>query len=383
MNKHFLIFSLLHLVLFFACSAVKNPAGKGNQRFFIGTATNEEEEGIYSATFDPLDGTFSSAQRVSTTLNPGFLTVAPNQRFLYAVNGVKGQSEGGVTAYQIQSRSGVLKPINDQPSNGRGPCYISIVPSGNWALVANYSSGSISVFPVGKDGSLGPASDVRQHHGSGPDQERQEGPHAHYVRAGPGGLIYAADLGTDEIVLYQLDEQSGKLQQHLPKAIKVGSGRGPRHLDFHPNGKYIYVLNELTGSVSVFERKEDNSQFTERQTITTLPQGFGGYNKSADIHVHSNGRWVYASNRGDHNSIAVFSIEEESGLLSLVEIEEKGIKWPRNFAIDPSGKFLLVANRDDDSIASFRIEPGTGALSATDHRIVVPQPICLQFVNLR
>ena len=340
-------------------------------RIFVGTGS---EEGIFTMSFDPSDGSFKQ-EHITALRNPSFLNISPDNQYLYSIHRIENQREGAVSSFRI-NEDGSLLQTSQQSTGGNGPCYISTDKTGKWAMVANYSSGSVAAFPVGDDGTLGAASDLKQHEGSSINPNRQKGPHAHYIREGIHGLIYAADLGTDKIMLYQLE--NGKLSTANPAFMETEPGAGPRHIDFHPNGKYVYVMNELGGSVSVYDASQN---FTRLQTISSLPDTFGGTNKSADIHIHPNGKFLYASNRGDYNSIAIFSIDTETGMLTAGGYMQEGVNWPRNFAIAPNGKYLLVANRDDDSITSYHIDPDTGMLSATGFRISVPRPMCIQFVG--
>lgn len=348
-------------------------------RFFVGTASGEITEGIYTVRFHPADGSFTREQKYGGILNPGFLDLAPDGQTLYAIHAIPDQREGGVSAFAVQPDSGALTLLNQRSSMGRGPCYVSVSPSGRWAYVANYGSGSVSAYPILADGRLDSASSVIQHQGSSIHPQRQEGPHAHYIREGTGGYLYAADLGTDQVLLYQMDASTGTLQAAEPPYFSLDPGMGPRHIDYHPNGRFVYVMNELAGSVSVFEYLPEEKTFSALQTLSSLPAGFEGENKSADIHVHPNGRFLYASNRGEANGIAIFLIDETTGMLTYQGAQQEGIVWPRNFAIDPSGQYLLVANRDEDNILSFRIDPETGMLSPTGFQILVPQPICIEF----
>ena len=376
----------LMIMSFFACTEPQQTEEPPKEtpaplvyRLYVGTASGDTAQGIYALNFFEETGDFELLHVTPVATNPAFLTYAADRQYIYCVHGVKGQAQGGVSAYKITPKSGELVKLNQVSSGGQGPCYISAHPDGGWIWVANYSSGTVAAFPIQEDGSLGEASGVVQHEGSSINPDRQEGPHAHYVRQGIGGLIYAADLGMDKVMLYEFDETAGTLNTPSTAYLELEPGSGPRHIDYHPNGEFVYVMNELQGSVSVFRFDEAYNSFERIQTISSLPAGFDGYNKSADIHVHPTGRFLYASNRGDHDSIAVFEIDETNGSLSLVEIQHEGIAWPRNFAIDPGGKYVLVANRNTDDIVSFSIDAETGALSPTGHQVTIPKPMCIQF----
>ena len=383
--------SLLVSLLFYliACTPPNQQAAESptaptiaseSTRAYIGNASGEDSVGIYCMEVNLATGELSLLHQYPDIRNPGYLAIDPSGAYLYAAHAVPNQKEGGVSAFAIDPSSGRLSLLNQQSTMGRGACYVSVNPSSTYAFAANYGSGSVAAFPIGKQGELGEASSVVQHEGSGPNSERQEGPHAHYIQSGIGGFLYAADLGTDKVNLYKLAPTTGELQTGKPAYLTVDPGRGPRHLDFHPSGRFVYIMNELIGSVTGYSYSEAEGSFQTIQTISSLPEDFDGYNKSADIHVHPNGRFLYASNRGDLNSIAVYTIDTETGRLSLADIQSEGIAWPRNFAIDPTGAFLLVANRDTDDIRSFRIDPETGLLNDTGFTVSVPKPICVKFV---
>ena len=348
---------------------------------YIGNASRNESEGLYCAKFYPDSGNFEFLHQSEGLLSPGYLTISPQHSHLYRIHGVKGQKEGGISAFAIDPASYRLSKLNQVSTAGRGPCYVSFAPSGDLAYVANYSSGSISVIPIQEDGSLAEVSQIIQHEGASINQERQKGPHAHYIESGAHGFVYAADLGIDKVMVYESGQEPNRLIAAHPSSIKLVGGLGPRHIDFHPGGEYIYVMNELVGSVSGFLLNKETKEFEEIQTISSLPSSFEGYNKSADIHVHPSGRFLYASNRGDLNSIAVFSIEQESGLLELVEVYDEGIAWPRNFNISPDGGYLLVCNRDNDEVISLQIDLEKGSLSPTGHSVYAPKPICVKFLK--
>ena len=376
-NKIILLLVLLSNV--FACVSV-NKTNKPNQLpFFVGTSTNLPTEGIYAYILDVATGKCTFQSKTENIINPSFLAISPRNQFLYALERVEGVSENGVKAYAIGEK-GNLTLINQRSTKGKGACYISVDRLGKNALIAHYSSGSVVNLPINSDGSLEEVVDLIQHEGSSINKERQEGPHAHYIRQGLDDKIYAVDLGTDKIMLYEL--KNGRLQASHPIHLKAVPGAGPRHIDYHPNGKFVYVMNEMGGSVSVFRYDEQLKTFEIQQTISSLPTAFEGFNKSADIHVHPSGNFLYASNRGDYDSIAAFKIDTETGKLALVEIERETIVWPRNFAISPDGNYLLCANLRDDSISVFEINQKTGALDFTGQEIAVPKPLCIQFLEI-
>lgn len=338
---------------------------------YVGTGTGDPAEGIHTLRFDPGSGALSRVGGVTPILNPTFLTVAPDGRTLYAVSET---DSGEVAAFRVAPGSGELVELNRESSGGPGPAYVGVDAAGRWVTAANYGGGSVALFPVQEDGSLAAATDVVQHTGSGADPERQQGPHAHYARPVPGGWVWVADLGTDEVIAYPLDPDSGSLGADRAVSTPAAPGAGPRHLAFHPDGPWAYVMNELAGTVTVYRRDEDTGRLDEVQTVSSLPDGFDGDNYSADIHVHPSGRWLYTSNRGDFDSIAIFEIDPASGRLTPRGHQREGIDWPRNFAVDPTGRWLLVANRHSDEVRVFAVDPGTGLLTPTDQRVPVPSP---------
>lgn len=298
--------------------------------------------------------------------NPSFLAFHPSGKFLFAVNeDTHNKDDNAVSAFSVQE-DGSLVFINQQPSLGGAPCFVTVEPSGRYALTANYLGGNFVMYPIDTDGRLGPAADNIIHTGGNP--------HAHSLTVAPGGAFaLGCDLGLDRVFVYRLDTEHGRLVPHAESALPHGSG--PRHLAFHPRGNFVYVINELGGTLTVYQWDGLRGQLTEVQTISTLPPGFGGRVSCADVHVHPGGHIVYASNRG-HDSIAIFAVEQKSGRLTLVGHEPTRGKTPRNFALTPDGSLLLAANQDSDNLAVFRIEPDTGCLSFLRLN-EIPTPVCL------
>jgi 6-phosphogluconolactonase len=331
---------------------------------------------------DPSSGELTFEWETKGVLNPSFLDLHPGANFLYAVNEVQafaGELGGGVSAFSVDPLSGELKLLNAYSSGGKDPCYISIEKTGRFALVANYSSGTVSMFPIRPDGQLGPASDVVQHSGSSVHPERQKEPYAHCIRPDPTNrFAIATDLGADKLMLYRMDLENGKLLKHAE--VKVHPGAGPRHLIFHPNEQYMYVLNELNSTLIVYRYDAEAGSLEELQTLSTLPEGYRGENLCADLHIC--GKYLYASNR-KHDSIAWYLIDEASGQLSYRGEVLSGGKEPRGFVIDPSGSFLLAAHEKSDNIIIFKIDPDTGGLSPTGHETKLSQPVCVRFVRLK
>ena len=353
-------------------------------RMYAGTFTRMgNAEGIYWYKFDPEFGKLSFEGKIDAGPDPAFLTLTSDHKYLYTVNEVheyQGNKGGGVSAFAVNPDSGQLTFLNTQLTFGESPCYISLDESEKWALVSNYAGGSVAVYPILEDGKLGPASEFIQHQGQGPDPKRQEKAHAHSIRVFPNNHVaLAADLGLDQVKVYWLDLRTGKLHVDEEATIHLHPGAGPRHIDFHPNGKWMYVVDELDSTLAVFEVEYTNFHFTHLQTVSTLPEGYDGPTWAADIHVHPNGKLVYASNRA-HDSLAAFSIDQVTGKVTLLSVTPSGGKTPRNFTIDPTGKWLLAANQDSDNVVVFALDPETGKISPNGQEISVPMPVCLKFV---
>jgi 6-phosphogluconolactonase len=362
----------------------KKALGFSTQDLFlyVGTYTNGKSEGIYLYRMNPTSGELKPLSIARGIANPSYLAIDANRKYLYSVNETSefsGKRTGAVTAFAIDQRTGELRTLNQQPSQGTSPCYITVDPSGKYVLVANYSSGSLAVLPIKSDGSLGESVDVVQHQGSGKDPRRQEGPHAHCIILDRSGkYAFAADLGIDKVMIYRFDAKTGKLTPNSTPFAQTRPGAGPRHFVIHPGGKFAYVINELDSSLTAFSYDNSKGLLKELQTVSTLPEGFQGNNSCADVHVHPSGRFLYGSNRG-HDSIVAFSIDERSGKLSYLAHESTQGKTPRNFAIDPTGAFLLAANQRSDTIMAFRIEQ-TGKLKPAGPATEVPTPVCLKFI---
>lgn len=355
-----------------------SPAVEGDpQLVFVGTASGEAANGIHALRFDPATGALASLGQVAEVLNPSFLASSPDGGTLYAVS--EAAPMGAVLAYAVDAATGTLTLRNQQASGGAHPAHVSVHPSGDWVFVANYSGGSVALLSTEKEGALRDGIEVLPHRGSGPNLERQEGPHAHFIHPGPDGrYLYAADLGTDRVWVYFLSEEKGSLTP--VDSFVTDPGAGPRHLDFHPNGRYAYLVNELIGTVTALAIDAETGGLTALQTLSTLPTDFDGYNKSADIHVHPNGRWLYVSNRGDFDSLARFAIDPATGQLSPAGHHQAGIHWPRHFAFDPAGAFLLVANRRANEVRVFAVNPETGHLTPTEHRATMTEPTNVTFL---
>ena len=363
--------------------SIAHPAPLKELLVYVGTYTSGKSEGIYLYRLNLTSGELSHVSTARGVAEPSFLALAPSRRFLYAVNELEnfeGKKSGAVSAFAVDQRTGELRFLNQQPSLGGAPCYVDVDTTGKFVLVANYAGGNVAVLPVKFNGSLGPATDMKQNEGSGVNTERQAASHAHcIVLDAANRFAYSCDLGADKIMIFRFNGRSGKLLAGEQPWVKVKAGAGPRHLAFHPSGKYLFSLNELDSTITAFARDRGNGSLKELQTLTTLPAGFTGTNSGADIHVSSDGRFLYSSNRG-HDSIAIFMIDRR-GALTAVGHELTGGSTPRNFAIDPTGAFLLAANQKSDNIVVFKLDQKTGRLSPTGHVAQVPSPVCLKFTE--
>jgi len=350
---------------------------------YIGTYTKTEEQGIHWLKLDMATGKLTAVGKLAGQKNPSFLAIHSNKKFLYAVNEIgnyKGEKAGGVSAYSIDSETGALTFLNQQSSKGGAPCHLVVDATGRNVLVANYTGGSVVSLPISRKGRLRKAASFIQHEGSSVLKPRQAAPHGHSINVSPGNkFAVAADLGLDKVLVYGFEPKGGKL---TPAGFaKVAPGAGPRHFAFHPNGKFAYVINEITLTVTAFTWDEAKGKLTELQTITTLPVERGKGMSTAEVQVHPSGKFLYGSNRG-HNTIAVFNIDQKTGKLKVVQHQSTLGKTPRNFGIDPTGKFLVAANQSSGDIFTFQINQATGELKATGHKIEVPTPVCVKFLNL-
>lgn len=345
---------------------------------YVGTGTDDASEGIYAFQFDPTSGALTRTQEVTPIFNPTYLTVSSDGEHLYSVS--ESVDSAAVAAYEVDASTGALSQINAVAAEGGAPCYISMDATEQWILTANYVGGNVAVFPVQDGGGIGPAAQVVQHRGSGANPDRQSAAHAHYFQTDPQNqFALASDLGIDQIRIYPFDAEQGRLDTSDVRPVSTPPGTGPRHLAFHPTGEYVYMVGELSGTVTAYEYNAEEGRLTSIQTVSTVPDDFEGAARSADIHVHPSGTFLYASNRGEANDIVRYSIDEATGRLSVEGRTSEAIQWPRNFAISPSGTYLLVANRRSDSITVFQIDETTGALTDTGQSVTVPSPTKIEF----
>jgi len=372
------------LVFSAACGSADKPAANRKYLVFVGTYTTKtKSKGIYAFVFDADTGKLKPKGLAAETPDPSWVVVHPNGKYAYAAN--EAGKASSVSAFAVDAKSGKLTLLNQMPALGEDPCYLSFDKSGKYVLVANYSSGTIAVFPVLADGRLGEHTALLKDQGAtGPNKERQEAPHAHWIEVTAGNRsVYVADLGLDRVLVYNFDEATGTLSPseplpHQPLSAPLNPSAGPRHAAFSLDGSIMYVLGELQSTVTVFVPEALHGFFNAQQ-ISTLPKGFSGRNDAAEIAVHPSGKFLYTSNRG-HESIAIFAIDPSRGTLTFVAHVLTGGKEPRHFAIDPSGNYLLAENQLSNNIVVFRINPATGGLTPTGQVVEVPSPVDLTFV---
>ena len=401
MTRRIFAFSLLIASFIFSVAGGSAVKAAANHKYlvFVGTYTAKtESKGIYAYEFDSDSGKLTPKGVAVETPDPSWVAVHPSGKFLYAVN--EAGKSSAVSSFAIDAKNGRLTLLNQLPSLGEDPCYLSFDKTGKYLFVANYSSGTIAVFPILADGRLGEHTAMLKDQGAtGPNKERQEGPHAHWIETPPkgNGIVFVADLGLDKVLIYPFDPKTGSLtSDKLATSAKsvseirgwsvtLSPGTGPRHVAFSRDGRFflgrfLYVLGELQSTVTVFKSPGPNDDnFHSVQRISTLPSGFSGRNDAAEIAIHPNGKSLYASNRG-HDSIAVFAIDPKNGRLKLVSDVPTGGKEPRHFAIDPSGKYLLAENQFSNKIVVFKIDASTGGLTPTGQAVEVPSPVNIAFL---
>ncbi|PEA21312.1 6-phosphogluconolactonase [Bacillus cereus] len=344
---------------------------------YVGTYTKENSEGIYTFTLHTEAQKVSNVTLAAKLDNPTYVTISKNNQYLYSV--VKEGESGGVAAYSINSHTGELQAKNRQVVEGASPCHISVDSGNHTVVTANYHKGTIESFVVNEEtGTVNAAKSIVTHEGSGPNKERQEKPHAHYAGYTPDEkYVVGVDLGIDKIITYGIKDSTLK----EVNSLSVHPGSGPRHITFHPDGKYAYVMTELSSEVIVLTYHPEEGSFTELQYISTVPEEFDGNSQGSAIHISSDGRFVYVANRG-HNSISVFSVDQNSGQLTFVEHTSTEGNWPRDFVLDPTGKFLIATNEKSHNLVLFSRNETTGKLTLLQSDVVVPEPVCVKFLNV-
>jgi len=379
------LLALAPLLLLASSEAREKHAAGNHYLAYVGTYTTKTaSKGIYAFRYDASSGKLEPLGVAAETADPSWIAIHPNGKFLYAVK--EAGKNSMVSGFALNAQTGKLTLLDQLPALGEDPCYISLDKTGKYLLVANYSSGNVVVFPVGADGELGPATaNVRDEGPLGPNKERQEGPHAHWIETSVGNrFAFVSDLGLDRVLIYKFDAEGGRLSNPDPSQPDAFSsalppGSGPRHVAFSHDGKFMYVLGELQSTVTTFAN-EAGEKYRALQTVSALPAAFSRRNDAAEIALHPSGKFIYTSNRG-LDSIAVFHVEG-SGLLRLAANVRTGGKEPRHFSIDPSGNYLLAENQLSDTIVTFRIDQKTGALTPTGATLEVPSPVCVAFLPL-
>jgi 6-phosphogluconolactonase len=352
---------------------------------YFGTQATDENRGLYRSRLDEDTGSLSPAVRVTDKPNSVFMAFSPDKRHLYCLAEVR---QGGrdpreaIEAYEADAATGALKQLGERLVDGSEACHISVDPTGRCVLTANYGDHYVEVFPIEGDATVGPRSCIIRHSGSGPNPERQESAHPHSINVDPTDrFAIVADLGQDRVFVYRLDAAKGKLSANDPPYATVPPGAGPRHFAFHPDGRHAFVTDEMKGAITAFNWDGERGVLTPYQTISILPANYGGLNTSAEVVVAKSGRFVYGSNRGD-DSIVVLSFEEATGRLAFVQRMGDGVKVPRNYAIDPSGKWLVCANLTANTATVYRVDPDTGRLSLAGS-IAVPESLCVRFLQVQ
>ena len=383
--RHAFVFS----VLFATCVGLAGAWGAERSHamsdyfVYVGTYTGPKSQGIYAYRLAGSTGKLTPLGLAGEITNPAFLAVHPNHRFLYAVNEVAkydGEKTGSVSAFSIDRKTAKLTLLNVVASGDPGPCHLTVDHTGKYLLVANYGVGSVAVFPILADGSLGKATAFLPHIGHGVDKKRQEAPHAHSIYVSPDNrFVVSADLGTDQIYVYRFDDTRGLLMPNQPAFALVPPGTGPRHFAFHPSAKFAYAIEEMGSSLTFFTYDAAHGVLDPQKTISTVPSDYKGYNDCAELLMHPSGKFLYGSNRG-HDSIAVFAIDQASGKLTLVERVSSQGKWPRTLSFDPTGKWILCANHNSDNAVVFRVDGVTGKLTQVGPSVDVPYPFCVRFL---
>src|SRR2546421_1872825 len=351
---------------------------------YVGTYTDKTSKGIYAFALQS-EGNNPSLVPIglaAQVTSPSFLAIDAKRHLLFAVNETDktaGQVGGGVSSFSINPQTGMLTAINQQSSMGKGPCHIVLDSAGKNAIVANYGSGNVAVFPISADGHLSAASSFIQHEGKSINPTRQEGPHAHCVALDPDNhFVFVCDLGLDKVMIYKFDSAAGKLTPNDPPYAVIRPGSGPRHMIFGPGGKFAYVNSEMASTVTVLAYDAANGSLSTLQSLSTLPENFNGNSSTAEIAIHPSGKFLYVSNRG-HDSLAIFKVDPEKGTLTYIENQSTGGKTPRHFAIDPAGKFLLAENQGSGNINLFAIDADSGKLKQIGTPAQVAAPLFANF----
>jgi 6-phosphogluconolactonase len=375
---------VVHLISIVLLLALATLSANGADMYvYFGTRGSGAGKGFSLSHFDTDTGVLTKPKYLLDAESPAFFVIHPDGQHLYTCNSTntfQGKPEGSISAYSIDPKTGKLALLNRKPSGGANPSYITIDKTDRYALIANYQGGNIAVLAINPDRSLGDRTGFAQHTGSSVNPIRQTKPYAHSIVLDPGNrFALVPDLGVDKLFIYRFNEKDGSLAPNDPPFATVKPGSGPRHVKFHPNGKWVYLINEMGCTVTGFTWDAAKGSLTEFQTVSTLPEGFTNTNTCAELEVHPNGRFLYGSNRG-HDSIVVFAIDQATGKLMLVERVSSRGKWPRNFTFDPTGQWILCTNHNSDNAVVFRVDEATGKLTQAGPPVAVPYPFCERFL---
>lgn len=377
--------SLVALLTMAVLSCAKTSEPAETIKFFVGSSKGDISHSIYLCELDPVKETMVLLDSFAGAKGGSYLDFSPEGKYLYAINQEKwseNSQHNTVTSFAIEPASLGLTLINSQSSEGSGICHIHCSSSGSYIFAANYGSGHASALPVNEHGEIAPASSVVIGEGSGPVENRQKGPHAHQVMLDPGqNFLLVPDLGIDKVLIYAFDSNSGVLTANpAQEYFELAPGAGPRHLAFHPDGLSLYIVNEINSSITACTYNSDNGTISEINTLSTVEESHEGMKYPAAVRVHPNGKFVYASTRGENSCISTFEIQED-GSLTRLQIMEQVPNWPRDFNLDPSGKIMLVAGERSDDIRLYLIDSETGMLSETESRVQIPAPASILFVQ--
>ncbi len=342
---------------------------------FVGTYTKGESEGVYSFVLDTEKEKIMNVQLVANLENPTYLAICNDNKNLYAV--AKEGDQGGVVGFRIDENTHKLVELNKGFTAGSSPCYVATNSDGSLLTAAYYHRGTVELYTLNEDGSLDELKSTVVHEGKGPNPERQEKPHTHYADFTPDEkYVVAVDLGIDQLITYEI------VQNELVKkqTLSLHPGCGPRHLTFHPNGRYAYLMTEISSEVIVLEYHHEDGSFKELQYISTIPEDFQENNQGSAIHITSDGKFVYVSNRG-HNSLAIFQADRETGMLSLVDFVSSEGDWPRDFILDPSENYLVGSNQESNNLVLYKRDKNSGKLTLLQKDVKVGHPVCVKFMK--
>jgi 6-phosphogluconolactonase len=391
MKKNFNIILSIAVLSMLLIAGCKNQGGSGQStessstiKFYVGSSDRSLEHSIFLCELDLRTNQFAVLDSFAGAKGPSYLALSPNREFLYSIDKTVSDPDAGhmtVTSFQVDGKNR-LKVINSQSSMGAGPCHVSLTENGDYLFTANYSTGNIAAFPIGKDGSIQQASSVVQSSGTGPVENRQAGPHTHYVTLDlPGNFLLSPDLGSDKVLIYRFDHDNGVLIPNPEQPfLQLEPGSGPRHLALHPTRDLVFVVNELNPSVTSCRYDETTGKLTGLHSVSTERSSLKGIKYSAAIRVHPDGKYIYASTRGENSSLTAFELEEY-GTIFRVQVVEEVPGWPRDFNIDPSGNILLVAGERSHEIEMYRIDRETGKLAETHVKLNLPAPGCILFID--